>query len=99
MGEARFQLRMLSPEVMSRILVTAVVGVDVEEVGLDAGILGELARVRLDYASAGSGPPSVIVKVPTGAPPNRAVGMAFGFYEREWRFYTELAERVGMAVP
>jgi hypothetical protein len=89
----------LGVEQLSEMLDTTVVSARVEVVGADAGVLGELARLRLVYADGESGPASLIVKVPTSAPANRDVGMAFRFYEREWRFYVELADRVGLRVP
>lgn len=89
----------ITPAFMARVLDRAVVGIEVEQIGADAGILGALARVHLAYAGSASGPQSVIVKLPTDAPPNRAIGMAFKFYEREGRFYSDLGNEVGLPVP
>jgi hypothetical protein len=62
--------------------------------GEGVGMLGDLARVALDYSPAAAGPASLIVKVPTTHPANRDRGLAFAFYEREARLY-ELFTRTG----
>ena len=60
----------------------------VERIG--TGQMSECYRVWLDYA-AGEGPGSVILKVAASDPVSRQTGHALGLYEREVRFYTELA--------
>jgi hypothetical protein len=62
----------------------------VEELGEGVGMLGDLARLSLEYDPTGAGPRTVIVKVPTAAEVNRQRGMAFGFYEREANFYRHI---------
>jgi aminoglycoside/choline kinase family phosphotransferase len=62
----------------------------VEELGEGVGMLGDLARVAIDYDPPGAGPVSVVVKLPTSADVNRKRGMAFGFYEREANFYRHI---------
>lgn len=89
----------LTPGFLGDILGSDVQSIDLEPIGLEAGILGELARVHLTYGPQAAGPQSVVVKLPTSAAQNRAVGMAFKFYEREVRFYQELAADSGVAVP
>ena len=89
----------LTPEMMADLLGLAVESIEIEPIGANAGILGALARVHLSCNPPVSGPGSVIVKLPTDLPPNRAIGMAFKFYERENRFYTELADTIEIAVP
>ncbi len=41
----------------------------------------------------------MIVKLPTADPGGRAVGQMMGLYERESRFYAELADTIGIRVP
>ena len=41
----------------------------------------------------------MIVKLPTHAPQNKAIGMAFKFYERELRFFEEIAPTARVRVP
>jgi hypothetical protein len=49
-------------------------------------------RVTLDRDT---GPASVVVKVAATDPTSRATGVGLGAYEREVRFYQEIAERIG----
>lgn len=89
----------LSPQFFSAILRADVTSVASEPVGEDAGILGALARVHLEYGPQSVGPASVVVKMPTESRENREVGMAFRFYEREGYFYSDISGACGMAVP
>lgn len=53
--------------------------------------MGQLARVHLQ----GSGvPSSVIVKLPTADPGGQVIGQMMRVWEREHRFYTEIAPRI-----
>jgi hypothetical protein len=64
-----------------------ITSVTVDELGEGVGMLGDLARVAIEFDPPGVGPASVVVKLPTGAHVNRQRGMTFGFYEREANFY------------
>lgn len=81
----------------------SVVGLELDYLGEGVGILGELARCRLTYSGPTAGAPeSVIVKVPSAHEANRQRGYAFGFYERESRFYDLIGNRGrtgGLRVP
>lgn len=91
---ARGQERIERPADLTADWLTAAVGAgrigsfDVERIG--TGQMSECYRVRLDYA-AGDGPASVILKVAASDPVSRQTGHALGLYEREVRFYSELA--------
>jgi hypothetical protein len=63
---------------------------EVDQLGEGVGMLGDLARVALEYDRSTAGPESVIAKLPTTADVNRQRGMAFGFYEREANFYRHI---------
>lgn len=79
---------------------TSVAEVAVEQIGEGVGIVGQLARLTLRYEGhADRAPSSVILKIPSEYPQNRAVGDHFNFYEREGRFYQQLAGKVGVRVP
>lgn len=67
-----------------------VVGAEAERIAVGEGFLGELARVRLEYEGE-PGPTSVIVKIPTTDSGLKPVGTMLGVYERESRFYDEVA--------
>jgi hypothetical protein len=73
---------------------------EVATIGEGAGFVGQLGRAALTWHSAREGAPSsVIVKMPTTDPQSRMIGQMTGMYDREARFYTELAERVPVRVP
>lgn len=66
----------------------------VERIG--TGQMSECYRVRLTYADAEApGPESVVLKVAASDPVSRRTGSALGLYEREVRFYGDIAPRLG----
>src|SRR5690242_3622007 len=65
----------------------------VERIG--TGQMSECYRVRLTYAEAEDGPGSVVLKVAATDPVSRQTGLALGLYEREVRFYGDIAPRLG----
>ncbi|HEY5662432.1 MAG TPA: phosphotransferase [Ilumatobacter sp.] len=79
---------------------TSVAEVEHDRIGEGVGLMCNLARLTLRYRGAAHGAPSsVILKVPSNLPENRGVGDHFGFYEREGRFYAELAESLAARAP
>ncbi len=62
----------------------------VEPLGPSVGFLGDLARLTVVY-ERGSGPSSLIVKLPTTDPGGRQVGAMLGAWAREVAFYQEVA--------
>jgi Ecdysteroid kinase-like family len=73
-----------------------IASISAERVGVGIGILADLARVEIVYADANpEAPASVVVKLQSHVPENRAMAMAFSFYERELQFY----ERVAPGLP
>lgn len=67
-------------------------------IGEGIGIMGDIFRSELTY-DGGTGPASVVVKLPSLHEDNRAQGVALGMYEAEVRFYAELGERTGAGLP
>ncbi len=66
-------------------------------IGQGVGILGELARVTLEYDRDEPGAPkTLIAKIPTSDPGGKGVAHMLGFYEKEARFYRELWDTVGV---
>lgn len=64
------------------------------------GLIGTVARLRLEYDRAEPGAPSTaIVKLPTLPGKNRDIGELGGDYEREVRFYEELAPSLPVRCP
>ncbi|MGH0032436.1 MAG: phosphotransferase [Myxococcota bacterium] len=69
--------------------------VEAEPLGEGVGFVGQLARLRLTLdGEAPSAPRSLVAKLPTQVPENRAVGEMLGAYEREIQFYRDWAPRV-----
>ena len=72
----------------------------IEPIGVGVGFLGQVARLRPTYDGADGGVPSTLIgKLPTLDPGGREICRLFNFYEREARFYSELAQRVPVRVP
>src|SRR3990170_8539719 len=64
------------------------------------GFMGELARIRPKYDRPEErAPQSLIAKLPAAAPENREVAEFFRFYEREVRFYEQIADTVELRTP
>jgi len=79
---------------------TSVAEVEHDTIGEGVGIVGQLARLQLRYdGPATAAPGTVILKIPSQYPENRAVADHFGFYEREGRFYQLLADKVPVRTP
>ncbi|MCV7343983.1 phosphotransferase [Mycolicibacterium rhodesiae] len=70
-----------------------VTGFTVDRIG--TGQMSECYRVGLTYADGVEGPASVVLKVAATDPTSRQTGMALGLYEREVRFYADVAPRLG----
>lgn len=58
---------------------------------IGTGQMSECYRVALTYADGDSGPASVVLKVAAADASSRQTGLAMGLYEREVRFYTDVA--------
>lgn len=70
--------------------------VDAEPVGI--GALADTFRLRTAWRR-GSGPASLVAKVPSADPTAAATAASIGAYEREVRFYEELAPRTALSLP
>lgn len=66
-------------------------GFTVERIG--TGQMSECYRVNVSYEE-GAGPASVVLKVAASDPMSRGTGQALGLYEREVRFYADVAPRL-----
>ena len=77
-----------------------VASVEHEQIGVGVGVVGQLARLRLTYRGDPAGaPPSLVLKIPSEYPENRALGDHFRFYEREGRFYREIGSKLSVRTP
>jgi hypothetical protein len=88
----------LDTEWLARVLDAPVASFGVEPIG--TGQMSETFRISLGYDEAErAGAGSVVMKVAAADPTSRATGLGMGIYEREIRFYRELAPRIGGPVP
>lgn len=63
--------------------------------GQGAGFIGQIARFTLTYAREEPGAPATLIaKLPALDPGAREIGMLYGLYDREYRFYNELAPEI-----
>ena len=70
------------------------------DIGEGTGIFGQISRLELAYSGdAPSSPTTMIVKMACLEPENLAIANALGIYERELRFYEELASTLPFRVP
>jgi aminoglycoside/choline kinase family phosphotransferase len=78
----------------------AVTEAQAEPVGQGVGLLCQLARITLTYDRPMAGAPtSVVAKFPTADPQTRGMVSLFRFYEREVRFYEQIADGLELATP
>jgi aminoglycoside/choline kinase family phosphotransferase len=69
-------------------------------IGEGAGFLGELARLTLTYdREAAAAPSSMILKLPTQDEPVRNLAQLINVYEREIRFYEQIADELPLRTP
>ena len=72
----------------------------VESIARGTGLLCQLARVTLEYEpGAPAGPRTLVAKLAAEDPDIRGLVGLFRFYEREVRFYEDLAPSLSIAVP
>jgi hypothetical protein len=89
----------ITPQWLSDVLGAEVRSFESVTIGEGVGILGELARLTPRYAEPGAGPDTVVAKLHSVHPENRAVAMHFRFYEREVSFYREFGSEAGIRIP
>jgi hypothetical protein len=85
----------LTPEWLGAALGGAPVeSFELESIG--TGQMSESTRVRIGYRDGGAnGPASVVLKSASADENSRGTGVGLGIYDREVRFYSELAPRIG----
>jgi len=77
-----------------------IASVEHDDIGEGTGIFGQISRLSVGYAdAAGSSPTRMVVKMACLEPENLAIANALGIYERELRFYEELASTLPFRVP
>jgi hypothetical protein len=83
----------LTADWLSAALAAPVSAFTVQRIG--TGQMSECYRVGLSYEPHDAGPASAVLKVAASDPSSRQTGLALGLYEREVRFYTDIAPRLG----
>ncbi len=97
----------ITPRWLSRALQHAGAGqqpvvtdVAANTIAVGEGFAGELARLSLTYdRPSDDAPTSMIAKFPSLHPPTRSLLSRLGVYEREVRFYQELAPELALSTP
>lgn len=77
---------------------STVVDVRAQDIGEGTGIFGEIARLDLTL-DGGSGPTSLIAKMPCVEEANLAVANALGLYDREINMYDQVMDQSPMTAP
>lgn len=77
---------------------TTVLDRRVEVLGVGEGFAAELARIHLSYGD-GSGPATVVAKIPTSVTDNRNGSEMLGVYERELRIYQQILGEIDLSTP
>jgi len=89
--------RALGPSLAGTVEVTEVRS---ERIGLGVGIMGELWRLSVRYAGARPDLPATLVaKLASSFPENRAHGVNLGLYDAETRFYRDMAVATAARTP
>jgi Phosphotransferase enzyme family len=77
-----------------------IVAIAVQAIGQEVGFLDGLARLHLTYdRDEGGAPASVVVKLPSGEAAYRQIGDRYHAYEREIRFYSDVASGSPIRLP
>lgn len=77
---------------LSEAIGSKIVNYSAERIG--TGQVGECHRIQLEYADGAEGPSSVILKIAASGHLSRSAGWSIGTYERESRFYSEIAPKL-----
>ncbi len=99
----------VTAEWLGEVLGQPVAEVAPESLGEGVGVMAQVTRLRVSYtepdgadgagASADRRPSTLILKTPSPAEQNRVAAVAYGFYQREVRFYQEIADHISLRVP
>jgi hypothetical protein len=77
-----------------------IVEIAAETIGEGVGFVGDIARLRLSYdEQEACAPATIIAKLPTMEPRRRMMGAAARFFEREIRFYRDIAPGIDVRTP
>jgi len=91
----------MAPEEITSEWLSGVLGADVTITGdqrIGDGLVGMNVRYSLEVPAGSELPTSIIAKLPSPDPTSRATGIALRNYEREVKFYDEIAPTVDIRV-
>lgn len=91
MGAAPRNVDEISAEWLTNVTGSRVDDIDVDVIGAGVGFMGQLARVRVLSRDTTS---SMVVKMPASDPGAQMIGGLMRVWEREHRFYTEVAPKL-----
>ena len=80
-------------------LLSEVLGIEVASFKtqrIGTGLVGECHRIHLQYASDTQSSASVVIKIAATDPDSRQTGKSLKLYDRESRFYSELAPALNL---
>ncbi|BBY61050.1 DUF7064 domain-containing protein [Mycolicibacterium sarraceniae] len=83
----------LTAEWLAATIGAPVTGFSIDRIG--TGQMSECYRIGLTYGDGDDGPASVVLKVAATDPTSRQTGLALGLYEREVKFYSDVAPGLG----
>lgn len=66
---------------------------------IGSGFYGSISRIDLTYEDSSAGPQTIVAKFAAEDPKTREALRGLGIYEREYRFYTELASELPVRTP
>ena len=89
----------VSADWLSQVLDTEIESLSIRTIAEGAGFMGRLAVVTVAYRPGAIGPTSVVVKMPTDDPGGVALGQMLRLWEKEARFYLELANDLPVRTP
>lgn len=70
------------------------------QIGAGTGMMAELARLTLTYSGdSGLAPKTLVAKFSSQNPTNREISMSYNLYERETRFFQEVAPNIQTTTP
>lgn len=68
-------------------------------VPIGAGLVGDSARISVDYAMPNSGPTTIAAKFPAADSTSRGTAVSMQLYEKEVGFYRDIAPGIGTRTP
>jgi hypothetical protein len=102
MGDVGFPTTVdaITPQWLSGVLGAEVSGFEARPVGAGVGFLGIVCRLNLAYdGDAPGAPKSLIAKLPSSDPGARMITTTFRHYEKEVRYYEQMASKNCLPTP